>query len=78
MTFPSLPTDNLYKFIALAGIVVVILSIYSVETKILEVHDHIVDTEEDQHISLVKLESLQNKMKLLEKIVDNSIAEQNG
>jgi len=76
VTLPNLPTDNLYKFLALAGTVIVILSVYFVETKLAEVNDRILDTEEEQSLITERLELLQHKVKEFEQIVDSAIARQ--
>lgn len=75
MIFPKLPTDNLYKFLALAGMVVFILSNYFSLTRIVQVGDRIIDVEEAQLIFKARQESLKSKSERLHKIIDNSLAE---
>lgn len=72
------PTDNLYKFLALVGTVIVILSIYFTETRVAEVGDTIINVEEVQNISKARYEALKIKLGQLKEIIDNSIAEQTG
>ena len=78
MIFPNFPTDNLYKFLALVGTVIVILSIYFTETRVAEVGGTIIDVEEVLDISKARYEALKMKMDQLKEIIDNSIAEQTG
>lgn len=78
MVFPNFPTDNLYKFLALVGTVIVILSIYFTETRVAEVGDTIINVEEVQNISKARYEALKIKLGQLNEIIDNSIAEQTG
>lgn len=78
MIFPKLPTDNLYKFLALAGIAIFILSNYFSLTRIVEVGGRIIDVEEARLIVKARQESLKSKSERLHKIIDNSIAEQSG
>lgn len=78
MNIPNLPTDNLYKFLSLAGIVVVIMAVYFTVTKVSEVSDKIMDVQEGQDIVSENIKSLERLVELLEKIVDNSIAELKG
>ncbi len=78
MAFPSLPTDNLYKFMALAGIVIVALSAYFAGSRISEVTDRIIDVQENIEIADANVASLQRKAERLEKMVAASIQSTTG
>lgn len=62
MNIPNIPTDNLYKFIALSGIIIVLLSIYIPKVKIAEVTDKIIDAKESKLILVVKVNNLESQV----------------
>ena len=78
MNIPSIPTDNLYKFLALSGTVIVLLSIYMAETKINEVEDAILDESEMIKILAVKYAALEKRTDEIKSIIENSILRQKG
>jgi hypothetical protein len=78
MNIPSIPTDNLYKFSALIGTIIVFLSLYV---------PYILSSELSKQISYLELKGktldaeidyFSDKVQAVEKIIDNSIADQKG
>lgn len=59
MNIPNLPTDNLYKFIALTGLVLIVLSILYPETKHREIRDEI--TVHEGKIAILDLDLVKDK-----------------
>jgi exonuclease VII large subunit len=76
--FPSLPTDNLYKFLALSGVVILLFSAYFMKTRVLELEDQVEILKAEKQIGLEKIRSIEECQKNLENIINNSIAEQTG
>ena len=60
-----LPTDNLYKFVALSGVVMVLVSIYLAYTKTLEVNLAANDADEQNDILNLEMETIQGELKKL-------------
>ncbi|MCG8016839.1 MAG: hypothetical protein JAY97_11535 [Candidatus Thiodiazotropha sp. 'RUGA'] len=74
---PNLPTDNLYKFIALSGLIVMLFSIYILETKTSDLEDKVYATEIEQAQLTIEIKALQKKTVELNEIVNNTINEHN-
>jgi predicted RNase H-like nuclease (RuvC/YqgF family) len=70
---PNLPTDNLYKFLALSGTVIALLCTYFAQTKVWEVSDRIIDTQQAQQLADTKSQSLKKTIDRLEKRVASLI-----
>jgi len=58
MNLPSLPTDNLYKFMAISGIVLFIFSVVFYQTSVRSIETQIITTEQDMSILELQAESL--------------------
>ncbi len=67
MNIPNIPTDNLYKFIALVGTIIVLLTGYIAEKRVSEVGDMILELNEQISIYEVKKESHKIKANSIEK-----------
>jgi hypothetical protein len=78
ISFPSLPTDNLYKFLALSGTAIVLATMYLITTWTLTVWDHATEALEAVELSTARLESAKRKLDLFGTLIDNSIADRNG
>src|SRR6266853_268176 len=50
MHFPNLPTDNLYKFLALSGVVVVLASIFYPKSRLGEIQQRVIEVTAEMRI----------------------------
>ena len=67
MNYPSIPTDNLYKFIALSGLAITLLSITYPVSKVLELELAVVEAKsEKEKISIEDVE-IKREIERLEK-----------
>lgn len=78
MNFPIPPTDNIYKFAALSGTIVLIMSVYlpillvvELEERMLSLQLRTVETDAD-------LVYFENKSNRLNSLIENSIERQKG
>jgi hypothetical protein len=71
LTLPNLPTENLYKFLALGGIVVVITSLLYVLNENQKVNMDNVKLETTLRVYNYKIETFKNKVKYLSEMVEN-------
>ena len=78
MNIPSIPTDNLYKFIALSGTILVLLTGYIAETRVSEVEDAILEANETLRIIKTKSDALKLNAENIKTTIKNSISNQNG
>lgn len=70
MTIPNLPTDNLYKFLALSGVAIVSISIVLFVTQYTEIHSEI-DIIQTEIVSLrEETKFLEEDMKILQTEID--------
>jgi hypothetical protein len=76
-TLPNPPTDNIYKFCALAGTVILILSFYFPLESYYNACEKFDTVESKQEVIIIELDYLKKKVDSTKKIIDNSIAEQN-
>jgi len=67
MQLPNLPTDNLYKFIAISGLLLIFLSTVLPLWLIHNMELELIETEEERDFISYELEILNNEIKLLEK-----------
>lgn len=77
MNIPNIPTDNFYKFIALSGTIIVLVTLYTSITKVSEVEDKLIEAEEIVKTIAVKIESLNRKVSFIDSIIENSDMKQN-
>ena len=75
---PNLPTDNLYKFIALSGVLITILTIYTLQTRTDSIFEKLYVIELENSKLEVTIEHNEVKIRRLNEIIDNSIKEKNG
>jgi hypothetical protein len=78
MNIPSIPTDNLYKFSALIGTIIVFLSLYVPYILSSELSKQISYLELKVKTSEAESDYFGDKVRAVEKIIDNSIAAQKG
>lgn len=65
MDFPNLPTDNLYKFIALVGVVVLLVASYFPIIKARELKLAMIEIEGKTRILEIEVQHLQDRTKQL-------------
>lgn len=70
----SPPTDSLYKFSAIVGSVLVVLSFYFTEKTLVSYNREILHASLEHKVVSVEVDSLTKKVNRLEKLRDNSIA----
>jgi hypothetical protein len=70
MTIPSLPTDNLYKFIALSGLVLMLFSATYPVHQVFELRERKAQTDEEVEVLRIEVTALMEKVARLEKEVD--------
>ena len=80
MTIPSLqpPTDNLYKFLAISGLLLFILSIVLPEWAIYNIRMQIIATEAESSALQFEVSSLERQTTILESQVDSHLASQSS
>ncbi len=71
-----LPTDNLYKFLAIAGLIIVGFSMYYTETLLRTLERDNIDIATDLAVGKAEMEFWQSRKEKLENITKNSIAQQ--
>lgn len=71
MNFPNLPTDNLYKFLSIAGIVLILFAIYIIIFKGIEIDSNTIELNGE----ISKLNIASNQLKLEKKILKDAILE---
>ena len=72
--FPNLPTDNLYKFLGLSGIVIILTSSYVLLITLIELEEKIIDTKEQQRISVEKNRESSERLEEFGKIAERLAA----
>ncbi|MBN2383592.1 hypothetical protein JXQ70_12000 [bacterium] len=70
MNIPNVPTDNLYKFLALSGTIIVILSLYFPKIKEAEFRDRLIDIKENISILDSKIKDCNSQLEMLKKAVN--------
>lgn len=78
LPLPSPPTDNLYKFCAIMGIAIVTVSILFPGREFLTLFSKIQDLERQVAVAAVEVEMNGRKLRSLDKLIDNTVREQNG
>ena len=76
--FPNIPTDNLYKFIALSGLLIVLAALYYYATQVTELQDRVNDSTLLMDELSVKLEHWKSKVDLAKRITEASISMRQG
>ena len=71
-----LPTDNLYKFLAIAGLIIIGVSVYHTETLLRTLETDSLNIATDLAVGKAEMEFWQSREKKLENITKNSIAQQ--
>ena len=72
MNQPNLPTDSLYKFCALAGIAVILISFFLVERLISELQGKVVNYVLEVRRAKIELTYLLKEQERLESLIENS------
>ncbi|KXZ36279.1 hypothetical protein A0H77_13355 [Vibrio alginolyticus] len=75
---PNLPTDNLYKFLALSGVLLFCFGQYFVHSQISDLEEKSNKMQLSSVELEIKLEWLIDEINTLQEIQDNTIAEQKG
>ncbi len=70
MYIPAIPTDNLYKFVALSGIALVLVSLIYPEQAIRDLEVRIIDSETQTRVLLAQADRLEKDLDILEKTPD--------
>jgi hypothetical protein len=78
LAFPSLPTDNLYKFVALAGVAIIVSTLYLLVTQSLNIVDRVTNTREAAHTAIARHDIVLKRAQNLNELLKNSIAARNG
>jgi len=78
MPIPSPPTDSLYKFAALSGILLVVGALYFPRQLAWELQSKVEELELQRATAIIDQRVLKRRADRVEKIVDTSIATQNG
>jgi cell division protein FtsB len=71
VNLPQFPTDNLYKFIALSGVAIIILSMYFPNMLALQYYEADAKLDLEIHKAKAELDFSKKEVKTLEQIVDN-------
>ena len=77
MTIPNLPTDNLYKFIALSGVTIILVSILFYSSEIIELYDSTKTIESEIEILELDIEFFDEDVKAFESdvmLIDSSVS----
>ena len=75
---PQPPTDNLYKFMAIAGLVLLATSVYFPLVLANRLEDQLSQNDESMNVLYADLKYLQSKVEQESRIITNSILMQNG
>lgn len=73
MNFQSLPTDNLYKFIALSGLAIILVCGYTIVEKMSEIEKVLVDTELKVEELKLKSKVYKERANAIQSILDSGI-----
>ena len=76
MQFPNFPTDSLYKFMALSGIVIVILSAYFTENRLYDLHLQSIDLDVEQLLTKHKVDKIKEVSDDIGKFVAEAVADE--
>jgi len=78
MEMPTLPTDNLYKFMAIAGLLLFAATMYFPTMLQIQLDDQLIQNDESAKILAADLEFTEYKIAAMEQIITNSILQQEG
>jgi hypothetical protein len=78
MEMPTLPTDNLYKFMAIAGLLLLAGTMYFPTVLQIQLTDQEIQNKETAQILAADVEYTHSKIDEINKIIDNSILEREG
>jgi hypothetical protein len=78
MEIPTPPTDNLYKFMAISGLLLLAASIYFPFSLQIKLNDQTLDNLESFNTANADLDYYGEKVNFLNEIITNSIQEQEG
>jgi hypothetical protein len=78
LALPSLPTDNLYKFAALAGIAIVVSTVYLLVSQTLNIVDRVTDAREAGDTAIARHNFIVKRAQDFKELLDNSIAAKKG
>ena len=70
MYIPAIPTDNLYKFVALSGVALVLVSLIYPEQALRELGTRQIDSETQMQVLLAQADRLERELDLLDKSPD--------
>lgn len=71
LNLPTPPTDNLYKFISIFGLVLAVLGIFYVETKSLELNQEIYNLEREKSVFSIEKSKIERKRNYLKDKIDD-------
>lgn len=71
LNLPTPPTDNLYKFISIFGLVLAILGIFYTETKSLELNQEIYNLEREKNVFNLEKSKIERKRNYLKNKIDD-------
>jgi hypothetical protein len=78
LPIPNLPTDNLYKFVAISGVTLFMVATYLLINQTSVVFGHAIDAHEASNVAKVRMESILKRIQNFDHLLDNIIADQNG
>ena len=76
MNIPDLPTDNLYKFISIVGLLIILIAISTLVLENKRIQSELIELDRNYSISIAKFEILINDSKELNSII-NEYAKKN-
>lgn len=71
LNIPTPPTDNLYKFISIFGLVLAVLGFFYVETKSLELNQEIYNLEREKSVFSIEKSKIERKRNYLKDKIDD-------
>lgn len=78
MEIPTPPTDNLYKFMAISGLLSLAACLYFPLTYQIKLYDEVINDKQTAALTLEDTKYLRDKMDFLQEIVTNSILSKQG
>ena len=74
MNIPSLPTDNLYKFMAIVGVIITVLSFLIPARYMLSLQNEIIELETEIGVLLVKSEYYKENVQNIDQLIESKLA----
>lgn len=71
LNLPTPPTDNLYKFISIFGLILAILGVFYIETKSLELNQEIYNLEREKNVFNLEQTKIERKRNYLKDKIDD-------